>query len=103
MNATVRQALETAENKLAVERKDVAAAVVRFFARDDYLIEDYEESVHAGVAAAMEGIDEATMHALSDAISQAARAHVQAQAKRQALLMIRDVAARNGQEMDAPF
>ena len=103
MNAILRHALEMAENKLAVEREHVAAAVVRCITNDDDLIEDYAESVDAGVEAAMEDIDEATLSDLSDAISEAARADVEAQAKRLALLMIRDFAARGGQEMDVPF
>jgi hypothetical protein len=103
MNAILQQVLGMAENKLAVERADVAAAVVRFITNVDYLIEVYEEGGDAGVEAALEDIDAATLCAMSDAISEVATAEVKAQAMRQALLMIRDVAARNGQEMDAPF
>ena len=103
MNVIIRQALEMAENKLVVEREHVAAAVVRCITSDDDLIEDYEESVDAGVEAAIEEIDVATLCAVSEAISEAASAEVKAQAKRLALLMIRDFAARSGQEMDLPF
>ena len=103
MDAIIRQALEMAENKLAVEREHVAAAVVRCITNDDDLIEDYAESVDAGVEAAIEESDGANLSGLNRAITETASAEVKAQAKLLVLRLIRDLAARSGQEMDLPF
>jgi hypothetical protein len=103
MDASLRQALERAENKLAIERNHLAAAVVRCITSDDDLIEDYEESVAAGFEAAIEESDGANLSGLSRLITEAASAEVKAQAKLLVLRLIRDLAARSGQEMVLPF
>ena len=83
--------------------EDAVYGVVRSVTDAYDLMDDYQESVYAGVRAAIEEIDEATVVAVKDAIREAANAEVKAQAKRLAMRLIRDWAASSGQETDVPF
>ena len=103
MSELIKQALDLAGMNIDVEREHAASGVVKYIADEDELIDDYARSVDAGVRAAIEEIDEATFVAVSDAIREAASTEVKAQAKRLALRLMRDLAARSGQEMDVPF
>jgi hypothetical protein len=103
MSDILKQAIEMAETKLAVEREHAAAAVVRNVLDDDDLIDDYVQSVDAGVTAAIEETDEATLQTVVVAIREAAQVKVEAQSKRLALQMIRDLAADNKKEEHVPF
>ena len=103
MTTIISQALEMAGLKLEVERDHAVSRVVKYITDEDELIDDYVKSVDAGVRAAIEEIDDASLVAVNDAIREAASAEVEAQAKRLALRLMRDLAARSGQEMDVPF
>jgi len=97
------KACEMAGMNLDIEREDVASGIVRYIADEDELIEEYVKSVNAGVKTAIEEIDDVTYVAVNDAIRAATAKAVKAQATRLALRLMRDWAARSGQETDAPF
>jgi hypothetical protein len=103
MSDILKQAIEMAETKLAVEREHAAAAVVHIVVDDEDLIADYAQGVDAGVTAAIEESDAATLQTVVVAIREAARAKVESHSKRLALQMIRDLAANHRKEDKVPF
>jgi hypothetical protein len=103
MNLLLEQTSEIAKVKLNVEREDAAAMVVEHVLNGDDAINDYVDGVFAGAAAAIEEVDVATLLRVSEAIRTVASEQIEAEAKRLALQMIRDLAADNKKEEQVPF
>ena len=103
MSDILKQAIEIAETKLAVEREHAAAAVACLVLDDEDLIADYAQSIDAGATAAIEETDAATLQTVVVAIREAALGTVEAHSKWLALQMIRDLAASRRKEDRFPF
>ena len=101
MNPFVEQSVEWA--RVNVEPEHAAAAIVRRVTRFDDMAGEFFDSVDAGVDAAIDEIDVATFGVVVDRVRTAVSAEVEAQAKRFALQMIRDLAANQGKEKTLPF
>lgn len=93
MNGLVSKTIEIADGTLEVDAADAERALAECLADHCEFGDTFEEDVTAGVKAAIDEIDEATWQAVVDAIQAAASTEVEAQAKRLALRMIRDLAA----------
>lgn len=89
--------------RVNVEPEHAAAAIVRRVTRFDDMAEDFFDSVASGVDAAIDEIDVATFGVIDAQVRTAVSMEVEAQAKRLALEMIRDLAASQGKEKTLPF
>jgi len=101
MNPFVEQSVEWA--RVSVEPEDAAAAIVRRVTRFDDMADEFFASIEAGVDAALDEIDVHSLCVVAAQLRTTASMEVEAQAKRLALQMLRDLLANQGEEATLPF
>ena len=85
---------QVATRSIEVANDTVATALATSIVSGDMFEDEPEEAIEAGVQAAIDEIDNTTFEAAFDVIQAAVSVEVEGQAKRIALRMIRELAAK---------
>jgi hypothetical protein len=102
MSSEVNEAVaEIVSNRVDVDGEKIAAALAADIVERDAFDMHPSEAINDGIAAAIEEIDEATFSDAFDAVQSRVYAEVEAQAKRVALRMLRELAAQARREVAA--